>query len=310
MRTAFIRIRRKVAAPALPPVSQSEYHIFGHSLAVYTGGDLAPASDYTSVGEWIGLLAQNSGAEAFGTFTFAQFSDANAEPWPNPNINGSFDIGNNFDPSPTGTFSQRNYHHFYMMASNFLAVDMGPYPFDNSIATAQSEMETLIDNIQSVYPSAESFLYIHSHDAGDNVRYPGMENMARPAFTTYNTDVQNEYLNWHTGLQDAVHATRPIRSIPVGPTIAWLCENESYLTSLDFSDLYGDSAPHGSENIYFLAALVCYRVVFRQNPVVSDFVFPAAATQMLSAITDNVQSIVNAIESRLTFHNNNGVNVY
>jgi hypothetical protein len=45
-------------------------------------------------------------------------------------------------------------------------------------------------------------------------------------------------------------------TIPTGPVITWPFDNESYLQSLNVTDISGDSFPHKIENIYLLAVLV------------------------------------------------------
>ncbi len=283
------------------PINSSSFYVFGHSLFTYVGGDAAPETDYTIAGEWIGLLAQESGTAAGGAHTFGQYSNHNAQPWPNVGVNGTYDIGNTFNPTPNGAFPGHAFEHFITMPSNFLQADMGGPPYTEPTTTAQSEMETLIDNILAVYPSGEIFIYVHWPDAGF---YSGAENMNAATFDAYNTATQGGYLDWHVSLQNAlVAAGRPVRTIPVGPIIAWLFENEAYLSGLAFSDVYGDSAPHGSENIYFLSALICYRAIYMQNPSVASFTFPPAATQMRSEITSNVTTLVSQIDARLEYYN-------
>ncbi len=283
------------------PINSSSFYIFGHSLATYDGGDDAPATSYTRTGEWYGLLAQASGTAAGGAHTFGQFSNHNAQPWPNVNISGKYLIGNTFDPIPDDTFPGESLEHFLTMPSNFLEEDMGGPPYTQPITTAQGALETLIDNILSVYPSSEVFLYVHWPDGGF---YAGGVNMSRATFTSYNNATMGGYLDWHVDLQNAIIGNgRSLRTIPVGPIIAWLFENEAYLSSLEFSDVYGDSAPHGSENIYFLAALICYRTIYMQNPNIGTFTFPPAAAQIRAEISSNVASIVTAIDSRLDYFN-------
>ncbi|MFL0802573.1 MAG: hypothetical protein K6L81_02575 [Agarilytica sp.] len=294
-------------AGAPTPVSSSIFHVFGHSLFTYTGGDDATPSQWTTTGEWLGLLAQASGTSSAGTYTFGQFTNHNSQPWPNANVQGGY-ASNSFDPAPNGSFPGHSYEHFYLMPSNFLEADMGMPPHSQPVTTATTDASTLIDNILSVYPSAEIFLYVHWGDAGT---YPGAENMLRASFDTYNTDQQTTYLDWHIAWQDALVASgRGVRTIPVGPIIGWLFENESYLQSVDFNQVYGDSAPHGSENIYFLAALICYRAIYGQDPNIASFTFPAGATQMLPEVTDNAAALVSAVRSRLNYHNANGVLVF
>jgi len=299
-------------------VTQSKFHVFGHSLFTHTfnnEGYLYEATDFTQAGNWLGLLAAADGHESVGSHTFGQVDSHNTLSWldGDVSINGAYDTGNT---TPfTGMFTNQHYTHFYLMPSNFRETDMGPPPFNSAVATAQAGFAALIDNIDRWYPQAEKLLYVHWHEfhgpnygLGQDTPLPSI---GRAQFTAYNNEVINEYLGWHISLQNALTANgRSIRTIPVGPVIAWLLENESYLQPLNFSDLYADGAPHGNENIYFLASLVVYRAVYQVNPNLSNFTVPSAATQIRPEIANNLASIVSAIETRLNVHNANGVRVW
>ncbi len=293
--------------PLPTPIASSTYHVFGHSLFTYTGGDVATPTQWTTTGEWLGLLAQASGTTSAGSYNFGFFANHNAHGWPNVSIQNTYPA-NSSNPSPDGSLAGHSYEHFYIMPSNFLEADMGMPPHNQPVTTATADASTLIDNILSVYPSGEIFLYVHWGDAGT---YPGGVNMDRASFITYSIDQHTTYLDWHIAWQDAlVSSGRNVRTIPVGPIIGWLFENEGYLAGLNFNQVYGDSAPHGTENIYFLAALICYRAMYGQDPNVAAFTFPAGATQIINEISSNVPALVNSIRARLDYHNANGVLVY
>lgn len=291
-------------------INQSTFFVFGHSLFIYTGGDSAPTTNYTNVGEWLGVLADNSGTESSGGYRFG-FTDAhNNLNWSssaNITPNGIFSLNNTstFDSGFNGLAGD-DIDHFYFMPSNYLGSDMGQFPFTSSTNNYRGDAEELIDNILSLFPASEQILYIHEPDAGPF----GGADLSRSQFTTYNNATMNEYLDWHVRLQDNILANgRIIKSVPAGPVLAWLFENESYLQSVQFNQLYGDSAPHGSESIYFLKALVVYMSIYQQDPVVSGLVFPPGTT-VRDEIQNNLLAIVSAIRSRLEFHQANGVNVY
>jgi len=292
-----------VSAPG-STVTSSRFHVFGHSLFTYWGG-----TPYTNVGDWLGLLAGASGLESVGSHRFGQYAGWNALNWGNPASIGFNDLFEQGNTSPfSGNLTNSNYTHFYTMPSNFLTTDMGGPPYNQPITTAQGELETLIDNINSLPSTVEHILYTHWGRAGS---YSVSSSNSRPDFTIYNNAQMGDYLDWHIELQDAViGGGRPIRMFPVGPIIAWLFENESYLQSLNFYDVYGDSAPHGSENIYLLAALVVYQSIYQASPNLSNFTIPSAATQIRPEIANNLPSIVAAIQGRLDFHNASGVNVW
>ncbi len=298
---------RALGTPAPAPRNQSIFHDFGHSLFVYAGGDDAPWTAYTNTGVWINLLALASGTTSAGSYSWGQFDTYLAQPWPNPTINGDF-ASNAFNPRSNGQFSGNSYEHFYIMPSNFMDEDVGPPPHSGSVDWAVTRMNQLVDNILAAYPSGQVYLYQHWADGN---HYPLQFDMTRATFTDYNNTQMNGYLDWHIRAQNAVQATgRSLNVVPVGAVKAWLFENIPALQARNFNEWYGDRAPHGSENAYFIAALICYRAIFRQNPDVSNFTFPSDALQMFPEVMNNLPEIVSAIETRLQYHEDNGVNVY
>ncbi|MEE4301594.1 MAG: DUF5666 domain-containing protein [Pseudomonadales bacterium] len=292
-------------------VDRSKYHVFGNSLFTYDGGDLAPNSVYTRAGTWLGRLAGFSAKEAVGSFTFGFYSNFNALDWGSASsvrISGNYNEGGGNTPPFTGDFSAQDYTHFLSMPSNFLEDEMGGPPYDRPVDNTRLAFAELDSNIDLYYPEAEHFLYVHWPDA--SVGYAVGATGSRADFAVYNNNTIGEYLGWHIRLQDSLEANGvSVRTIPAGPVIAWLFENEPYLTGLDFYDVYGDDAPHGSENIYLLAALVVYQVIYGEQPDLSSFTIPSGATQIRPEIAGNLPAISAAIEARLEFHQSNGVNV-
>jgi hypothetical protein len=294
-------------------VTALRFHVFGHSLFTYDGGDAAPATSYTRAGEWLGLLAQHAGLDCTGSFTFGQYTNHNALNWTSGtasdvNVSGTYAIGNDPAYPVSEDYGAISYTHFISMPSNFLEADMGGPPFNRVVTTTANEWETLDDNIDRYHPGIPHLLYVHWPDAGF---YAVSSNDTPANFTAYNNDVMGDYLDWHIDLQnELVNRGRTLRTLPVGPVIAWIFENVPGPDGLAFYDVYGDSAPHGDENIYFLAALVCFRAIYGNGPDLSGFSFPGAATQMQSAITSNFDEIDLAVQTRLAYHNANGVRVY
>ena len=295
-------------------VTAAKYQVFGHSLFTYTGGDVAVATPYTRAGEWLGLLAGEAGLSSVGSYTFGQYADHNARTFVPASamlVTGTYDIGNT---TPfVGDYSGQNYTHFLSMPSSFLETDVGPPPFDNDPAYIVGQWSQLDDNIDISYPGADHILYVHWPDAGN---YSVEVSDTRADFITYNNAVMDEtpnvgWLGWHIETQNAlVAAGRNPRVWPVGPIIAWIFNNVSGPDTLLFDDVYGDSAPHGTENIYFLAGLVCFRILYGPNPDITGFTFPGAATQMRSEITSNLAAIDAAVISRIAYHSANGVRVF
>ncbi len=285
-----------------PLLSTSSFFVFGHSLFSYEGSvepDSAQETPYTSVGVWLGLLASASATESGGAHLFGQIVNHNAATWPNISASGTFSE-NTFDPWPGGEFGEQDFDHIYIMPSNFLESEMGQSPFSGSVVSAVTEIGSLIDRIRVSYPGTDILVYCHWPDAGPYGAMP----LSASSHASYRADTMGDWLDWFVNLQNGLAASgRPVRMLPVGPIIAWLQENEAYLSSLSWASLYGDDAPHGTENVYFLAALICYRAVYRRNPSVENFSFPSDVSQMSVEITDNLASLLLAIESRLNYYN-------
>jgi hypothetical protein len=292
-----------------PLTTESYFHVFGNSTFTYDGGSPAPATSYTRAGEWLGLLAGASSRKSVGSYTFGFYDTWNAYNWGSPasgvQISGNYSIGNT-EPW-TGDITNSNYTDFINMPSNFFGDEMGQQPFNSPVTTVVTRINNLIDNINSVHADVNHILYAHWADAGP---YSVASTNTRADFTIYNNSQLGDYLDWFIEAQDAVIAGgRPMRMFPVGAIIAWLFENESYLQSLNFYDVYGDDAPHGSENIYLLVAMICYRCIYGSGPDLAAFTIPPAATQIRSEISNNLPAIDAAIRDRLIFHRANGVNV-
>lgn len=280
----------------LPARDDVNDHTMGHSLWAYTGGDLAQETPLTLGGEWVGRLAANSGRNYGGTFTFGQYSNHLAQSWPNINISGEY-TNNTQDPNPNADgFPGENYNQFMTMPSNFLESDMGGPPYSQPVAGSAADCDTLFGNARTSYPSCELFLYVHEPDAG---QWAGGLNKSDAERSAYNQAVYGDYWTWHKNKSAAI--TRQHYLVPVGPSIARIWENEAYLqNNVAFNEMYGDDAPHGSENIYLLKAIVFYRVCFRQRPNVVGLDL-SGATQLIPEITNNLTAIESAINDAVIY---------
>lgn len=310
MRTrTFIRVKRPPAA-AVQTLSEIQQHTMGLSLWHYGGSVESPSAtstDFTGVAACLVRLCEASGTSYGGSLTFGFMSQHVAQSWPSINYSGRWYTTGD-DPSPTDTFAGQSYTHGVIMPSNFLAADMGEAPlYDDPVTTFQGDFETIFDNMRTSYPSMEITLFVHEPDAG---QWAGGANMNASQRSNYNAAISGAYLDWFKSAQNAIEGGgRTIRTAPVGPIIADLWENESYMSTLEFNEMYGDDAPHGTENNYLLKALVMYQFWYRQNPNVASL-NTTGFTQLSAEITDNLASIVSYIEQRLNYYNSNGVTVY
>jgi hypothetical protein len=284
-----------------------KYHVFSNSGFTHDFGPFA--TPYTRVGNWVGLFAAYAGLESVGSFGFSQISDNERLDWGSASsvlVTGAYDTGNT---SPfTGDFSNQDYNQFISMSSNFLDSEMGGPPFDNPVGGFAGDVIGLDQNIDLYYPGADHILYIIWPDAGF-YRVPETNN--RADLSAYNADVLGDWFDWHKEVDTALRAQgNEFRWIPAGPVVAWILENESYVSGLTFDDLYVDSAPHGNENIYFLLGLVTFRTLYGSEPDLSGFTFPADARQMRTEFTANLDRLDRVVQERLEFHHANDIRVF
>ena len=288
--------------PVLTPLNAFDFFDFGNSLKNHTGQPTS--THWTEAGNWMVDIAQQIGLTVRGGHRFGYPEEHTAVSWPGGvTVTGTFG-----DPEDTplsdGNFAGHNLSKFVVMASNWREEDMGPPPeCDDPITTALAIFQTLYDNIQGVYPGSDFIFYVTLQEALDTV-YSGGENMSRATMTQFNTDAQAGILNWYVQMQNAMIASgRPCLTIPMGPILAWLLENESYLQPLQFSQMFSDGAPHGREPMYCLAGLICLTAIARQPLDMSSYIFPGDTIEMLSEITSNIQTIANQIFARLEYYN-------
>ena len=292
-----------------PGVIQSDFHMWGHSGFTYQGGDAAPFSDFTQAGNWIGLLADHAGMEFTGGYTFGQYATHLTAGWPNPSIGGAYNVGNT---SPlNGDYASQGYEHVSSMPANFGLDGHGAPPFNNTTAGILADVQALHDNIIAVDPTADHIITGYWPDTGFYGDWSDPGAVTRAQFTTYNNDAMGGLLDWYILLQDDMSSSgRPVRLIPFPAIIGWIFENESYISGPSFGAWFGDSAPHGSENIYCLIGLVFFRALYGSTPDLTGFSFPVGATQMRTEVTNNFDAIDAAVQARLNFHQANGVNVF
>lgn len=292
----------------------STFYVMGHSLFTYDGGDTAVPTQWTRTGEWLGEFAANESYASIGGGDFGQLSSLNTA-WTTrgtaPTAAGYSYPANTSPFWTSGSFADQNFTHFYFMASNFEQNSESP------TGTYLTEALTMIDRLNAESSTAEMLMYIHWPEPNLSGTVVDPANLTAGEWTTYNAYTVDQtpggYLRWHTDWYDAIVAARPaitVRAIPVGPIIADLLENEAYMSTLTYTDMYGDGSPHGSENCYLLSGLISFIAVYGTIPDLTSYTAPVGTSQLHTAITNNLQSIANYVDTRLTYYNNNGVGVY
>ena len=307
-------------------ITAMQAYVFGHSLFTYTGGDTAPATDYTRTGTWMGSFAAHNTLDFNGQGDFGQMTTLNGY-WASraaayagdgqPRLDASsaggvpdspqYNYPTNTTPDwSSGDWGSQSWTHVYTMPSNFEQNSVTP-------AAYNARIQEQLDNFVSLLTNPTVVYYMHWQEGGVQPVPPvDVTNMTSGEAQTYRDYTRGDYLTWFVGSQDLTIAANPTLNyvtVPVGPVWADLWENESYFQGLNSGVFFGDQSPHGTETMYFLAGLICYRAQYGVNFDPSGYV-PPVGSVVNSAVLNNLPAIVSYIEQRLNFYNSNGVRVY
>ncbi|WP_146588218.1 calcium-binding protein [Puniceibacterium confluentis] len=148
-----------------------------------------------------------------------------------------------------------------------------PYDGDNPAgATPVTATLGLLDWIAGAAPQARVIVYEGWSDmAGRIRRFPP----SRSELADYHTFNQGAYQDWYVDYVAHLREQRPgqdISLLPVSSTLSSLMQ-DGPLADLDATVFYSDDAPHGTANLYFLAALVTYAGLYHAPPP-ADFEVP------------------------------------
>ena len=122
-----------------------------------------------------------------------------------------------------------------------------PYPGDT-----RSPLDASIDVVRETIadqPNAQFFVYEGWGDLGSLYGFPVTDSQLQQ-FHEYNT---GEYHDWYVDYTAGLNAAVPeagVQLIPVASVMAELFL-DGPLQGLSLDDLYVDSAPHGTETVYF-----------------------------------------------------------
>ncbi len=266
-------------------VNLTQYY-YGNSLVNFAGGGATSNVPY-----WMDqLIAHTNGDYAVnGGYGFLQQFADRPEPaneWGFSGVDGLWDTDFN-------TFSQVSFDQIIITPANFLQ-EVGPnayyYGTTTSPLTATADViaDTIVDQ-----PDADFFIYEGWSDLGLFSEAFPPSDAVMEAYYDYN---QGAYHDWYVSYVDALEEQFPeatITLIPVAPVLAGLLSEDGLLGALNASDLFVDTAPHGTETLYFLASLINYQATVGA-PAPADFPVPAGIN---SLVANNFAAIVDFIET-------------
>ena len=292
--------------PSVPTVNNRTCWAFCHSLYRYL-------TRFTETGWWIGDIATSNPSTATSKGRSAQIGSQVIPP--QRSVQFSF-ATNVFDPwpnsGPATTWASRNWDDVVIMASNFEQTTITP---ENYVA---NECTDVMDHIRDESPSSRVFVYEHWSIPSQYSITVTPPNILDPGdFDTYNdlhriiSGTPGTYHQWHLDFQDELiseYPTLDIYMIPVYPIIADLIRTESYMSTVEFDDLFEDDDPHGFPTVYFLAGLICYRAMYGQAANANYVPVPADPV-IIPEVLNNLSSVISFIDARYSFYAVNGNNL-
>ena len=270
------------------PIETNQY-FFGNSLVNFSEG-----GSQTNLPYWLNQLTLEAGGtyNVNGGFGFLrQFADRlePANEWGFQGITGEWD-------DDSERFADQAFSQVVITPGNFIQ-DLAPtanYP-DGNISPVGAT-ESILATVLTDQPNAQIFIYQGWSDlAAFSETFPPSESSIE-RYYDYN---QEDYHTWFIDYVDTLNASTPdanITLIPVAPVLASLLEDGGPLAAINTTDLFTDSAPHGTETTYFLASLITYQAT-NGEPAPASFDVPANIHPL---VVENHTELLDYIEVQTT----------
>lgn len=270
------------------PIETNQY-FFGNSLVNFSEG-----GSQTNLPYWLNQLTLEAGVtyNVNGGFGFLrQFADRlePANEWGFQGIAGQWD-------DDSERFADQAFSQVIITPGNFIQ-DLAPtanYP-DSNISPVGAT-ESILTTVLTDQPNAQIFIYQGWSDrAAFSETFPPSESSIE-RYYDYN---QEDYHTWFIDYVDTLNASTPdanITLIPVAPVLASLLEDGGPLAAINTTDLFTDSAPHGTETTYFLASLITYQAT-NGEPAPASFDVPANIHPL---VVENYTELLDYIEVQTT----------
>lgn len=271
------------------PIETNQY-FFGNSLVNFSEG-----GSQTNLPYWLNQLTLEAGGtyNVNGGFGFLrQFADRlePANEWGFQGITGEWD-------DDSERFADQAFSQVVITPGNFIQ-DLAPtanYP-DGNISPVGAT-ESILATVLTDQPNAQIFIYQGWSDlAAFSETFPPSESSIE-RYYDYN---QEDYHTWFIDYVDTLNASTPdanITLIPVAPVLASLLEHGGPLAGINTTDLFTDSAPHGTETTYFLASLITYQAT-NGEPAPASFDVPANIHPL---VVENYTELLDYIEVQTTW---------
>jgi hypothetical protein len=273
----------------LPAAAQTDIRafFFGNSLVHHLTD-----TDETAVPYWLDQLAE-AGGHGFamdGTWGFLQDFATQLPPEPGWSFDGVEGV------LQGRAFRMADIDTVILTPPNFIQYQGADRPLDGDNPRQETPLglaTRTFDWVHTQAPGARLWVYEGWPDMGE-IGFPPSDRRLR----RYYENSLGDYHVWYEDFARALSADlggTQVGLIPVSSVLARIL-TQSPLNVLDVTDLYTDDAPHGTPNLYFLASLVTYAVLYNEPPP-ADAPLPASLHPHLRAayplVADQVWAAVN-----------------
>ncbi|KUF11781.1 hypothetical protein [Pseudoponticoccus marisrubri] len=252
------------------PQSQSQY-FFGNSLVTFAEGGAQ-----TNVPVWMDRMAEADGNSyaASGSFGFLRsFADqpAPADQWGFAGVDPAWDSG-------AESFAEAEFDTVLITPANFI---QDQAPTADYAQDSRSPLEATLDivgDVTAAQPAAQVLIYEGWADLGPFGDFPPSD----ADLAEYHAFNSGPYHDWYVALVEAVNTADPdadAQLLPVGSILSEVMTTT--LADLPVEVFFVDSAPHGTETTYYLAAMITYQGSYGSPPPLPadlpDTIHPAVA---------------------------------
>ena len=249
-----------LAAPVHAQQGRSaDVFVFGNSLVHHLTDE-----GRSNVPYWLSRLA-NAGGQVLrldGRWGFLRDFARDLPAEPNWRIDG-------VDPvMPAGIgFRRAGIDTVIVTPANFIQARAPDRPYEGDNPTGDSPLSAtlrVLDWTAEMAPGSRVLIYEGWALMSTITRFPPDGRGLR----RYQLANRGDYHDWFLDYAAAIRQARPdldVALIPAASTIARML-TETPLSELDATYFYEDEAPHGTEPLYFLAALVSYSSIFGEMP--------------------------------------------
>ncbi|SHH54834.1 calcium-binding protein [Cognatishimia maritima] len=240
----------------------TKVYVFGNSLIHHES-----ASEGTSVPHWLGYLSQrqNTPLELDGEWGFLRNFAEDRPPAPN----WAFETLSSAWSRQYRTFQDVGYDAVIINPANFIQYQGPDRPYDGENPDRATPLLAAVKTLSKPGMPQRVIVYEGWAEMAPFGRsFPPKARELRK-YHAFNTE---DYHDWYVDFADALQAELPDQEIHLLPVARILSRGflETGLSDIPVEALYSDDAPHGTDTLYFLAAIPVYAALFDRLPTAAD----------------------------------------